>query len=62
MDDERQKSLVIGFCKCAKCGWTDNKFNWHTYFVCPECGSRDYTKWLQDLEEKNGYDNTDTKN
>ena len=37
-------SLVIGFCKCANCGWTDNKFNWHTYFKCPECGGREYVK------------------
>lgn len=37
-------SLVIGFCKCKKCGWTDGKFNWHTYFVCPECKCREYIK------------------
>lgn len=40
----KPKSLVIGFCICAKCGWTDNKFNWHTYFKCPECGSSEYVK------------------
>ena len=37
-------SLVIGFCKCANCGWTDNKFNWHTQFKCPKCGCREYQK------------------
>ena len=40
----KPKSLVIGFCICANCGWTDNKFNWHTYFKCPECGSNEYVK------------------
>lgn len=40
-------SLIIGYCICADCGWTDNKFNWHTYFVCPLCGSTQYVK--QDL-------------
>ena len=39
-----QKLLMIGFCKCAKCGYTDNKFNWHTYFICPECGCKEYVK------------------
>lgn len=38
------KSLVVGFCTCANCGWTDNKFNWHTYFKCPECGCKEYVK------------------
>lgn len=38
------KSLVIGFCTCAKCGWTSGKFNWHTYFKCPECGCKEYIK------------------
>lgn len=37
-------SLVIGYCICANCGWTDNKFNWHTYFKCPCCGSLQYVK------------------
>lgn len=44
MDNSKIKSLVIGFCKCANCGWTDNKFNWHTYFKCPECGCKEYVK------------------
>lgn len=35
--------MMIGFCKCARCGW-DNGFNWHTYFICPECGSKEYIK------------------
>lgn len=38
------KSLVIGYCICAKCGWTNNKFNWHTSFNCPVCGSHNYVK------------------
>lgn len=37
-------SLVIGFCTCANCGWTSGKFNWHTYFKCPECGCKEYVK------------------
>lgn len=41
------ESLIVGYCICADCGWTDNKFNWHTYFVCPQCGSTEYVK--QDL-------------
>jgi len=44
MTNKEIKSLVIGFCKCADCGWTNNKFNWHTYFTCPECGSHRYSK------------------
>ena len=40
----KPKSVGIGFCICANCGWTDNKFNWHTYFKCPECGSNEYVK------------------
>ncbi len=49
------KSLVIGFCKCARCGWTNGKFNWHVLFKCPECGSYDYVNWrdpFEFLEEK----------
>ena len=37
-------SLVIGFCRCKNCGWSNGKFNWHTYFKCPECGCREYEK------------------
>ena len=44
MKRKEYKSLVIGFCRCASCGWDNNKFNWHTYFQCPECGSNKYTK------------------
>ena len=42
--EKRIKSLVIGYCICANCGWTNNKFNWHTYFKCPECGCEKYVK------------------
>lgn len=38
------ESLVIGFCICKNCGWTSGRFNWHTYFKCPECGCREYIK------------------
>lgn len=38
------ESLVIGFCICRNCGWTSGKFNWHTYFRCPECGCKEYIK------------------
>ena len=43
-ENNSYKSLVIGFCTCANCGYTDNKFNWHTVFKGPECGCRDYIK------------------
>ena len=53
-------SLVIGFCKCKKCGWTDGKFNWHTYFVCPECKCREYIKEVDPFveETEKGFDGT----
>lgn len=42
---KRSKSpLVIGFCVCKNCGWSSGKFNWHTYFKCPECGCEEYVK------------------
>lgn len=37
-------SLIIGFCKCAECGYDNHKFNWHTYFKCDQCGSDKYIK------------------
>lgn len=46
------ESLVIGFCICKKCGWSDNKFNWHTYFKCPECGCCEYVKEKPEHEKK----------
>ena len=49
-------SLVIGFCRCAYCGWTDGKFNWHTYFKCPECGSRQYIKEKELFHEEKDND------
>ena len=45
-ENNSYKSLVIGFCTCANCGYTDNKFNWHTFFKCPECGCRDYINMI----------------
>lgn len=41
---KKTKSLVVGYCICKNCGWSNNKFNWHTYFKCPECGSIEYVK------------------
>ena len=49
------ESLIVGFCICAKCGWTNNKFNWHTFFKCPECGSSEYVKeniWYEETEDE----------
>ena len=43
-DGTKYKSFVIGFCKCANCGWTDGKFNWHTHFRCPQCKCEEYVK------------------
>lgn len=48
------KSLVIGFCSCKNCGWTSGKFNWHTYFKCPECGCKEYIKECDCFEEVKG--------
>jgi len=47
-------SPIIGFCKCAKCGWGGGKyFNWHTYFKCPECGSKEYIHCgLKEIDEE----------
>ena len=51
------KSLVIGFCRCAKCGG-NYKFNWHTYFKCPECKGNQFQKWGDPFnEEKNTNNN-----
>lgn len=50
-------SLVIGYCICAKCGWTNNKFNWHTYFKCENCGSTEYVKedlWGETENQQDG--------
>ena len=61
-------SLVVGYCICASCGWTDNKFNWHTYFKCPSCGSLQYVKpdlWgdlLYGETKKNEIDNKAAEN
>ena len=49
-----KRSLVIGYCICANCRYTDNKFNWHTYFQCPVCGCSRYTK--PDLWGENDYE------
>ena len=38
------ESLIIGFCKCARCGWSSGNFNWHTYFKCENCGCKQYIK------------------
>lgn len=51
------KSLVIGFCACAKCGWTDGKFNWHTFFKCPQCGCNEFIK--EDYNVPKGNENTE---
>ena len=36
--------MIVGYCICSECGYTDNKFNWHTYFICPVCGCNKYNK------------------
>lgn len=43
---------VIGYCSCANCGWTTNKFNWHVIFRCPECGCTEYKKWRDPFENE----------
>lgn len=55
-----QKLLMIGFCKCAACGYTDNKFNWHTYFRCPECGCKEYVK--EDINGQTRFKSSDEEN
>ena len=47
-----EESMIIGYCKCAKCGWTDGKFNWHVLFKCPNCGCREYKKWRSIIEDE----------
>lgn len=47
-----KQSLIIGFCICANCGYTDGKFNWHTYFKCPECGCKEYCKEADPFDER----------
>ena len=59
-ESNNYKSLVIGFCKCANCGYTNNKFNWHTFFKCPECGCRDYIK--EDFYYEQNETKTDREN
>lgn len=34
------KSIVLGFCKCKKCG--KDQFIWNSYFICRECGCKEY--------------------
>lgn len=41
-------SLILGFCKCNKCGF--EKYYWNTYFVCQECGAKGEGSY-----EKTGY-------
>lgn len=36
------KSIVLGFCKCKKCG--AERFVWNSYYICKECNSREYEK------------------
>ena len=50
---KKTKSLIIGFCKCADCGWSSGKFNWHTYFKCENCGSKKYIKEREIKDERN---------
>ncbi len=59
------KSLVIGFCRCARCGFDNGKFNWHTYYKCEQCGCRKYIPTgKEEVREqkdnrKGGYDYSD---
>lgn len=48
---ELLKSLVIGFCRCAKCGGK-YQFNWHTYFKCPGCKGNQFQKWEDPFNEE----------
>lgn len=34
------KSIILGFCKCKKCG--KDQYIWNSYFICRECGGREY--------------------
>lgn len=47
-------SLILGFCECKHCG--RKSFVWNTYFVCPECGCREY-KEVKFFEEDTDDDN-----
>ena len=34
------KSIILGFCKCKRCG--KERFIWNSYFICKNCGSKEY--------------------
>lgn len=36
------KSIVLGFCKCNRC--KQESFVWNSYFICKNCGFKEYTK------------------
>lgn len=36
------ESIILGFCKCKRCG--TERFVWNSYFICRNCGSKEYEK------------------
>lgn len=36
----KPKSIVLGFCRCKKCG--KEYFVWNSYFICKYCGGKEY--------------------
>ena len=56
----RLLELVIGFCRCTKCGG-QFKYNWHTYYKCPICKGSQYQRWIEEdpFNEEEGCINED---
>ena len=40
MKNNKNSSLILGFCKCKECG--AEYFVWNSYFCCKYCGSKKY--------------------
>lgn len=47
--------LVLGFCRCVKCGF--QKFYFNTNFICANCGNRTYIKTTLDEDLRNELSN-----
>lgn len=43
------ESIVLGFCKCKRCG--RERFVWNSYFACDNCGGNEYEKSKVEVEE-----------
>lgn len=46
----KYKSIILGFCKCKRCG--KERFVWNSYFICNNCGFKEYEKSSNYVESK----------